>query len=100
MPLPLDNVRVLDLSRVLAGPYCTMMLGDLGADVIKVERPGTGDDTRQWGPPFAAGESAYYLCCNRNKRSLTLDLKSADGREIAARLAECSDVLVENFLPG
>ena len=100
MPLPLENVRVLDLSRVLAGPYCTMMLGDLGADVIKVERPGAGDDTRQWGPPFAAGESAYYLCCNRNKRGITLNLKSAEGREVAARLAERSDVLVENFLPG
>jgi formyl-CoA transferase len=98
--LPLQNVRVLDLSRVLAGPYCTMMLGDLGADVIKVERPGLGDDTRQWGPPFAAGESAYYLCCNRNKESLTLNLKTDAGREIAARLAERCDVLVENFLPG
>lgn len=98
--LPLQNVRVLDLSRVLAGPYCTMMLGDLGAEVIKVERPDLGDDTRQWGPPFAAGESAYYLCCNRNKQSLTLNLKSAAGRDIAARLAERCDVLVENFLPG
>jgi formyl-CoA transferase len=98
--LPLQSVRVLDLSRVLAGPYCTMMLGDLGAEVIKVERPGLGDDTRQWGPPFAAGESAYYLCCNRNKHSLTLNLKSDTGREIAARLAERCDVLVENFLPG
>lgn len=100
MPLPLENVRVLDLSRVLAGPYCTMMLGDLGADVVKVERPGTGDDTRQWGPPFAAGESAYYLCCNRNKRGITLNLKSEQGREIAVQLAERADVLVENFLPG
>jgi formyl-CoA transferase len=98
--LPLQNVRVLDLSRVLAGPYCTMMLGDLGAEVIKVERPGSGDDTRQWGPPFAAGESAYYLCCNRNKQSLTLNLKTDAGRDIAARLAEHCDVLVENFLPG
>src|SRR5436190_21706392 len=93
--LPLQNVRVLDLSRVLAGPYCTMLLGDLGADVIKVERPGLGDDTRQWGPPFAAGESAYYLCCNRNKRGITLDLKSETGQALAARLAERSDVLVE-----
>jgi formyl-CoA transferase len=97
---PLENVRVLDLSRILAGPYCTMLLGDLGADVIKVERPGLGDDTRQWGPPFAAGESAYYLSCNRNKRAITLNLKSAEGRQLAARLAENSDVLVENFLPG
>ncbi len=100
MPLPLDNIRVLDLSRVLAGPYCAMMLGDLGAEVIKVERPGAGDDTRQWGPPFAAGESAYYLCCNRNKKGITLNLKSAEGRNLALRLAERSDVLIENFLPG
>lgn len=77
-----------------------MLLGDLGADVIKVERPGSGDDTRQWGPPFAAGESAYYLCCNRNKRGITLNLKSPGGRGLAARLAAASDVLVENFLPG
>jgi formyl-CoA transferase len=97
---PLESVRVLDLSRILAGPYCTMLLGDLGADVIKVERPGLGDDTRQWGPPFAAGESAYYLCCNRNKRGITLNFKSAEGRNLAARLAESADVLVENFLPG
>src|SRR5262249_23316453 len=94
------NIRVLDLSRILAGPYCTMLLGDLGADVIKVERPGTGDDTRHWGPPFAAGESAYYLSCNRNKRGMTLDLKSQEGRELAARLADRCDVLVENFLPA
>lgn len=100
MPLPLESIRVLDLSRVLAGPYCTMLLGDLGADVIKVERPGAGDDTRQWGPPFAGGESAYYLCCNRNKRGITLNLKSPEGRQLAARLAEQADVLVENFLPG
>lgn len=100
MPAPLQSVRVLDLSRVLAGPYCTMMLGDLGAEVIKVERPGSGDDTRQWGPPFAGGESAYYLCCNRNKQSITINLKSPEGRELVARLAEQSDVLVENFLPG
>ena len=100
MAFPLENIRVLDLSRVLAGPYCTMLLGDLGADVLKVERPGSGDDTRQWGPPFAAGESAYYLCCNRNKRSLTVNLKSDEGRTLVARLAAVSDVLVENFLPG
>ncbi|HEX3244621.1 MAG TPA: CoA transferase, partial [Chloroflexota bacterium] len=72
---PLSDLRVLDLSRVLAGPYCAMMLGDMGADVIKVEQPGTGDDTRRWGPPFAGGESAYYLSVNRNKRSITLNLK-------------------------
>ena len=73
---PLSGIRVLDLSRILAGPYCTMILGDLGAEVIKVERPETGDDTRTWGPPFAGGESAYYLCCNRNKKSIAIDLKN------------------------
>jgi hypothetical protein len=74
--LPLSGIRVLDLSRILAGPWCTMMLGDLGAEIIKVERPDTGDDTRAWGPPFAGGESAYYLCCNRNKKSIVIDLRS------------------------
>ncbi len=94
----LSGVRVLDLSRVLAGPYCTMMLGDLGADIIKVEAPGLGDDTRQWGPPFTAGgESAYFLCVNRNKRSLTLNLKTERGLEILTELIKQSDVLVENF---
>jgi formyl-CoA transferase len=96
----LDGYRVLDLSRILAGPYCTMMLGDQGADVIKVERPGTGDDTRTWGPPFAGGESAYYLCCNRNKRSITIDFKKPAGADLVRRLAAASDVLVENFTPG
>ncbi|MBI4879719.1 MAG: CoA transferase [Planctomycetes bacterium] len=100
MSLPLDGIVVLDLSRILAGPYCTMMLGDLGADVIKVERPGSGDDTRTWGPPFAGGEAAYYLCLNRNKRSLTLDLAKPAGRGIALDLARKADVLVENFSPG
>jgi crotonobetainyl-CoA:carnitine CoA-transferase CaiB-like acyl-CoA transferase len=75
----LSGYRVLDLSRILAGPYCTMILGDQGADVIKVERPDAGDDTRSWGPPFVGGESAYYLCCNRNKRSITIDLKNPRG---------------------
>ncbi|MHC4341443.1 MAG: CaiB/BaiF CoA transferase family protein [Planctomycetota bacterium] len=98
--LPLSGIRVLDLSRILAGPYCTMMLGDLGAEVIKVERPGSGDDTRTWGPPFAGGESAYYLCCNRNKKSIVLDLKNLRGRELVRELAKVSDVLVENFTPG
>ncbi len=98
--LPLSGVRVLDLSRILAGPYCTMILGDLGAEVIKVERPDLGDDTRTWGPPFAGGESAYYLCCNRNKRSITIDLKSPRGVELVKELAKVSDVLVENFTPG
>jgi formyl-CoA transferase len=96
----LQSIRVLDLSRVLAGPYCTMLLGDLGAQVIKVERPGCGDDTRAWGPPFIAGESAYFLCTNRNKQSITLDLKSPAGRDVVLRLAACCDVLVENFMPG
>ena len=100
MTLPLEHIKVLDLSRVLAGPYCTMLLADLGAEVIKVERPGTGDDTRQWGPPFAGGESTYYLSCNRNKKSITLNLKSDRGRAIAAELAAQSDVVVENLLPG
>ncbi|MHC4931758.1 MAG: CaiB/BaiF CoA transferase family protein [Planctomycetota bacterium] len=98
--LPLSGIRILDLSRILAGPYCTMMLGDLGAEVIKVERPGTGDDTRTWGPPFAGGESAYYLCCNRNKKSIVLDLKNPRGRELVREIAKVSDVLVENFTPG
>jgi crotonobetainyl-CoA:carnitine CoA-transferase CaiB-like acyl-CoA transferase len=101
---PLDGLRVLDLSRVLAGPYCTMTLGDLGAEVIKEERPGSGDETRQWGPPWVEGpggrESAYYLCANRNKRSVTADLSTAEGRARVRRLAEGADVLVENFAPG
>jgi crotonobetainyl-CoA:carnitine CoA-transferase CaiB-like acyl-CoA transferase len=97
----LSGVRVLDLSRVLAGPYCSMMLGDLGADIIKVERPGIGDETRHWGPPFAApGESAYFLCVNRNKRSITLDLKQPDGIRIVKELAGKCDVVLENFTPG
>ncbi|MFQ5852900.1 MAG: CaiB/BaiF CoA transferase family protein [Candidatus Binatia bacterium] len=99
-PGPLDGIRVLDLTRVLAGPYCTMFIGDLGAEVIKVEQPETGDDTRSWGPPFAGGESAYFLCINRNKKSLTLDLKSDLGVELLRRLAQRADVLVENFRPG
>jgi len=96
---PLQGIRVLDLSRVLAGPYCTMVLGDLGADVIKVEPP-EGDETRGWGPPFAEGESAYYLCVNRNKRDIVIDLKTDDGKRILRELALQSDVLVENFRPG
>src|SRR5680860_1795123 len=90
----LEGLKVLDLSRVVAGPMCAMMLADLGADVIKVERPGGGDDTRQWGPPFVGTESAYYLCLNRNKRSVTADLKSEAGRNLVRRLAVQSDVLV------
>jgi len=91
---------VLDLSRILAGPFCAMLLGDLGAEVIKVERPGSGDDTRAWGPPFAGGESAYYLCANRNKKSITVNLKSDTGRQLIRRLAQSSDVLIENFKAG
>jgi len=100
MSPPLDGIRVLDLSRVLAGPYCTMTLGDLGAEIIKVEQPGSGDETRGWGPPWAGGESAYYLAVNRNKRSMTLNLKDPRGQDILRALAERSDVVVENFKVG
>ena len=96
---PLSGIRVLDLSRVLAGPYCTMVLGDLGADVIKVESP-EGDETRGWGPPFASGESAYYLCVNRNKRSIVVDFKTEEGRRLLYEAVKQSDVLVENFRPS
>ena len=91
---------MLDLSRVLAGPYCTMLLSDLGADVVKVERPGEGDETRAWGPPTAGGESAYFLAVNRGKRSVALDLARVEGQEVAQRLARSADVVVENFRPG
>jgi formyl-CoA transferase/CoA:oxalate CoA-transferase len=97
---PLAGLTVLDLTRVLSGPYCTMMLGDLGARVIKVEQPGKGDDTRGWGPPFIEGESAYFLSVNRNKESITLDFKAPGGREVLDRLIARADVLVENFRPG
>ena len=104
---PLDGVRVLDLSRVLAGPICGQLLGDLGADVIKIERPGAGDDTRQWGPPFLKDrngnetrESAYYLCANRNKRSVAVDMSKRDGQRIIRELAAHCDVLIENFKTG
>jgi hypothetical protein len=99
-PGPLDGVRVLDLTRVVAGPYCSMFLGDLGAEVVKVEQPGAGDDTRGWGPPFAGGESAYFLCINRNKQSLTLDLKSKRAVELLRDLVKVADVIIENFRPG
>jgi crotonobetainyl-CoA:carnitine CoA-transferase CaiB-like acyl-CoA transferase len=96
-PRPLAGVRVLDASRVLAGPYCGQLLGDLGAEVLKVERPGSGDETRGWGPPFAGELSAYFLSCNRNKKALTLDLGQGEGLEIFLELARRSDVLLENF---
>jgi len=104
---PLNNIRILDITRALAGPYCTMMLGDLGADVIKVERPVSGDESRGWGPPFVGkpygpypGESAYFIAANRNKRSLTVNIQSAEGQEIIRQLAGISDVLVENYRTG
>ncbi|QBK03938.1 CoA transferase [Hylemonella gracilis] len=103
----LGHIKVLDLSRVLAGPWCTQMLADLGADVIKVEKPGEGDDTRQWGPPFvrdaqgqATTQSTYFLACNRNKRSLTLDIATPEGQALIRQMAARSDVLVENFKVG
>jgi crotonobetainyl-CoA:carnitine CoA-transferase CaiB-like acyl-CoA transferase len=96
----LGAIKVLDLSRVLAGPYCTMILGDLGAEVIKVEAPGGSDETRYWGPPFQNGISAYYLCANRNKKSITLNLKSAEGIDAIKSLAQESDVIIHNFKTG
>src|SRR5262249_6338667 len=103
----LTNLRVLDLTRVLAGPWCTQNLADLGADVIKVERPASGDDTRHWGPPFLkdrngneTGEAAYYLAANRGKRSITLDISDPDGQAIVRKLATVCDVLVENYKVG
>jgi crotonobetainyl-CoA:carnitine CoA-transferase CaiB-like acyl-CoA transferase len=100
-PGPLGSLRVLDLSRSLAGPFATMLLGDLGADVIKVEAPGGGDETRRWGPPFSAdGTAAYFLSVNRNKRAITLDLATPDGAEAARRLAAAADIVIDNFLPG
>ncbi|MDA0265312.1 MAG: CaiB/BaiF CoA-transferase family protein [Chloroflexi bacterium] len=96
----LEGIKVLDLTRALAGPFCTLMLGDHGADVIKIEIPGAGDDTRKWGPPFVGGESAYFLSINRNKRSLTLNFKEEKAREIFRKLAKDADVVVENFTPG
>ena len=97
---PLEGIRILDLTRVLSGPYCTMLLGDLGAEVIKVERPGEGDDTRAFAPPFQGDQAAYFLSINRNQKSITLDMKSEQGKEILWRLLDLSDVLVENFRPG
>jgi crotonobetainyl-CoA:carnitine CoA-transferase CaiB-like acyl-CoA transferase len=97
---PLAGVRVVDLSRVLAGPYATMTLADLGADVVKIEHPAGGDETRTWGPPFAGGESAYFLSVNRGKRSVALDLKDPEGRDLALELCARADVVIENFRPG
>jgi len=97
---PLDNIRVLDLTRVVAGPYCTMILGDMGAEVIKIEHPDAGDDSRGFAPPYQGDQAAYYLSVNRNKKSLTLDLKSTRGKDILWTLIDDSDVVVENFRPG
>jgi succinate--hydroxymethylglutarate CoA-transferase len=96
----LEGLRVIDLTRILAGPLCAMMLGDMGADVIKIEPPGTGDDTRSWGPPFVAGEAAYFLGVNRNKRSITLDLSGKQGQAILTKLIASADVLINNFKIG
>lgn len=98
--LPLTGVRVVDLTRVMTGPYCTMMLADMGAEVIKIEQPGKGDDTRAWGPPFSEGEANYYLSVNRNKRSIALDLKSEGGKAVLWKMIETADVFIENFSPG
>src|SRR6476646_9838838 len=97
---PLSGTTVLDFTRVLSGPYCTMLLADMGARVIKIEQPGRGDDTRGWGPPFLGHESAYFLSVNRNKESLTLDLKSPAAKNVISRLVDRADVIVENFRPG
>jgi len=97
---PLDHVTILDLTRVLSGPYCTMLLADMGARVIKIEQPRRGDDTRHWGPPFLDGESSYFLSINRNKESVTLDFKQPAGRAALEALIARADVLVENFRPG
>ena len=104
---PLSGLRILDLSRILAGPTCTQLMGDYGADVIKIEKPGTGDDTRSWGPPFlgddagtTSGESAYFLASNRNKRSLAVDITVADGQALIHRLARHCDVVIQNFKVG
>ncbi|MEM3360053.1 MAG: CaiB/BaiF CoA-transferase family protein [Candidatus Bathyarchaeia archaeon] len=97
---PLKGIRILDLSRILTGPFCSMILADLGAEVIKVEMPRSGDDARLWGPPFIRGESAYFLCLNRNKKSITLNLKSEKGKAIIYKLVKECDVLLENFKPG
>jgi crotonobetainyl-CoA:carnitine CoA-transferase CaiB-like acyl-CoA transferase len=100
MTAPITGLRVLDLTRALAGPFCSMMLGDMGADIIKVEQPGIGDNSRAWGPPFLGGESSYFLSVNRNKRSIAINLRDPHGAEILRRLVAQSDILLENFVPG
>ena len=107
MSKALDNIRILDLSRILAGPFCTQLLGDLGAEILKIEKPGSGDDTRGWGPPFVkdtegndTSESAYYLSCNRNKKSIAVDIRSEEGQKIIKDLIAKSDVVIENFKVG
>src|SRR3954447_23990697 len=105
---PLGGLTVLDLTRVLSGPYCTIQLADMGADVIKVEHPGRGDDTRAWGPPYLKppgdqgnhGESAYYLCTNRNKRSIAIDFATREGSDLVRDLVKTADIVIENFRPG
>src|SRR5215469_3923641 len=99
-PGPLAGVKVLDLTRVVSGPFGTMQLGDLGADVVKIEAPGEGDEARSFGPPFQGGESAYFLSVNRNKRSCVVDLQRPAGKDLVRRLAAVADVVVENFRPG
>ena len=99
MALPFEGIRIIDMSRILSGPYCTMFFGDMGAEVIKIEPP-QGDDTRKWGPPFVGGESAYFLSVNRNKKSVVLDLKNRADRDIIEQLISQADVVVENFRPG
>lgn len=100
MVMALEGLKVLDLTRSLSGPYCTMMLGDMGAEVVKVEIPGTGDETRSWGPPFIKGESSYFMSVNRNKKSITINLKTDEGKEILRRLIKISDIFIESFRPG
>ena len=97
---PLDGIRIVDLTRILAGPFCTMNLGDMGAEIIKVEQPGRGDDTRSWGPPFANDQAAYFLGINRNKQSITLNLQSSAGQDILGELLSQADVIIDNFKPG
>jgi CoA:oxalate CoA-transferase len=100
MAPPLAGITIVDLTRVLAGPYCTMLLGDMGAEIIKIERPDGGDDTRGFGPPYLNGESAVFLSINRNKKSVTLNLKHPEGKRVLTQLVERADVLVENFRTG